>query len=76
MAETHRFAVILEPVEEGGFNVSVPALPEVATFGETEDEALAMAEDANRLALSYRRDHQEDVPAEGKAELREVTVAE
>jgi predicted RNase H-like HicB family nuclease len=52
MAETHRFAVILEPVEEGGFNVSVPALPEVATFGETEDEALAMAEDANRLALS------------------------
>lgn len=40
----------------------VPGLAEVATFGETEAEALAMAEDAIRLAVSYRLDHGEPLP--------------
>jgi antitoxin HicB len=75
MGNTHRYTVILEPQEEGGFNVRVPALPEVVTFGETEGQALAMAEDAIRLALSYRLDHGEPVPEELKPEVRQVTVA-
>ena len=75
MGHNRRYTVILEPLEEGGFNVHVPALPEVVTFGETEVEALAMAEDAIRLAISYRLDHGEPVPEEVKPELREVTVA-
>jgi antitoxin HicB len=72
---THRYTVILEPQEEGGFSVHVPALPEVVTYGKTETEALAMAEDAIRLAISYRLDHGEPVPAEAKPQVREVTVA-
>ncbi|MGH6943639.1 MAG: type II toxin-antitoxin system HicB family antitoxin [Geminicoccaceae bacterium] len=75
MTGTHRYTVILEPQEEGGFNVHVPALPEVVTYGETEAEALAMAEDAIRLAISYRVDHGEPPPLETKPEVREVTVA-
>ena len=75
MSNPHRYTVILEPQEDGGFNVHVPALPEVVTFGETEGEALAMAEDAIRLALSYRLNHGEPVPEEVKPEVREVTVA-
>ena len=75
MNVTHRYTVILEPLDEGGFNVRVPALPEVVTFGESEAEALALAEDAIRLALSYRLDHGEPVPRKAKPELREVTVA-
>jgi antitoxin HicB len=74
MTGQHRFTVILEPLEEGGFNVIVPGLPEVATFGETEAEALAMAEDAIRLAISYRRDHGEELPKESRPEVREITV--
>ncbi len=46
--------IILEPQPEGGFLVRVPALPEVVTEGETEAEALAMAEDAIKLALVER----------------------
>jgi predicted RNase H-like HicB family nuclease len=61
-------------MEEGGFNVHVPSLPEVATYGETEVEALAMAEDAIRLAISYRIDHGEPAPSEVKPEVRQVTV--
>ena len=75
MTVEHRYTVFLEPLEEGGFNVHVPSLPEVVTYGETEAEALAMAEDAIRLAISYRIDHGEPVPPEVKPEVRQVTVA-
>jgi antitoxin HicB len=46
------FAVVLEPEEEGGFTVRVPAFPEIVTYGEDEREALAMAEDAIRLVIA------------------------
>jgi len=35
-----KFNVILEPAEEGGFNVTVPALDGCFTQGDTEEEAL------------------------------------
>jgi len=41
-----KFIVVLEPAEEGGFNVSVPALDGCFTQGETEKEALKNAKDA------------------------------
>jgi predicted RNase H-like HicB family nuclease len=40
------FNIILEPAEEGGFNVSVPALDGCFTQGETEEEAILNAEEA------------------------------
>jgi predicted RNase H-like HicB family nuclease/predicted RNA binding protein YcfA (HicA-like mRNA interferase family) len=41
-----QFEVVLQPEEDGGFSVSVPALPGCHTQGETHDEALAMTKDA------------------------------
>ena len=41
-----KFNVILEPAEEGGFNVTVPALDGCYTQGETEQEALENAREA------------------------------
>lgn len=73
--ENYTFTVVLEP-HEGGFLVHVPALPEVVTGGETEEEALAMARDAIALVLESRRERQEEIPLEiGKARVREVTVS-
>jgi antitoxin HicB len=70
------YSVILEPAEEGGFVVHVPALPEVVTEGETEAEALAMAKDAIELVLQSRRERGEPIPVEtDKPKMREVTVA-
>jgi predicted RNase H-like HicB family nuclease len=40
--------IIIEPTEEGGFNVRVPENPEICTFGENLDEAREMAHDAIR----------------------------
>jgi len=53
--QTRTFAVVLQPEDEGGFTVRVPALPEIVTYGKDEREALAMAEDAIRLVLAARR---------------------
>jgi len=59
---SYSFSVILEPQEEGGFTVLVPALPEVVTEGNTEKEALANADEAIRAIVSYRKDHAIPIP--------------
>ena len=41
-----KFMVVLEAAEEGGYNVSVPALDGRFTQGDTEEEALANAQEA------------------------------
>jgi predicted RNase H-like HicB family nuclease len=41
-----KFNIILEPAEEGGFNVTVPALDGCFTQGENENEALENAREA------------------------------
>jgi predicted RNase H-like HicB family nuclease len=75
MPREYDFTVVLERQEEGGFLALVPALPEVVTFGATEDEALERAEDAIRLVLGYRADQGESIPQEGEPRLRRVKVA-
>ena len=73
---TRTYTIILEPAEEGGFIVSVPALPEVCTEGDTEAEALAMAKDAIELVIASRRERGEFIPVETAAPLlHKVTVA-
>ena len=40
------YTVIFKSLEEGGYDVIVPAIPEICTFGDTIEEAREMAEDA------------------------------
>jgi antitoxin HicB len=73
---TRTYTIILEPAEEGGFVVHVPALPEVVTEGDTEAEALAMAKDAIELVLASRRERGEPIPEEmAEPVIRKLTVA-
>jgi predicted RNase H-like HicB family nuclease len=48
--QIHRYTVIFEPAEEGGYVVHVPALNGAATQGETLEEAREMARD---LIIGY-----------------------
>lgn len=41
-----KFNVVLEPAEEGGFNVAVPALDGCFTQGDTEQDAVENAREA------------------------------
>ena len=64
MAANCSFSVILEPQENGGFSVLVPALPEVVTEGDSVTEALANAEEAICAILEYRRHHGIAIPGD------------
>jgi predicted RNase H-like HicB family nuclease len=66
-----RYRVILEPEEEGGFNVVIPAFPEVHTCGRDRNDALAMARDAIELAILHHRDTGREVPP---SDLEDVAI--
>lgn len=61
----YRYTIILHPdPEEGGYSVTVPALPRCATQGETVEEAIAMARDAIQLYIESLRAAGEPIPEE------------
>jgi antitoxin HicB len=68
------FAIVLEPDEEGGFTVRVPAFPEIVTYGKDESEALAMAEDAIRLVIADSVARGDPLPNGAPPRIRQITV--
>jgi antitoxin HicB len=58
----HRYTVLFEPVPEGGYNVIVPALPEICTCGDTLEEARSMALDAIQCVLESKLMDNEPIP--------------
>jgi len=75
MTDQYSFSVVLEPQEGGGFTFLVPALPEVVTEGDSEEEALRNAEEAIRAILAYSRENGLAIPADALPEIRRVVVA-
>jgi antitoxin HicB len=61
MAEL-RYRVILEPEEEGGFSVVIPAFPHGHTQGDTVEEALANAREVIALEIAYLRERGLPIP--------------
>jgi len=51
-----KLRVVIEPSDEGGFTVHVPALPGCISEGETENEALANIKEAIELYLDPTED--------------------
>lgn len=56
----------LHPEPEGGFTVSVPALPGCITYGEDVEEAIAMAREAIELYIEELEERGEVVPDDSK----------
>jgi predicted RNase H-like HicB family nuclease len=71
----YTFTIVLEPAEEGGFIVTVPALPEVGTRGDTYDEALSNAREAIELVVEDRLSRGEPIPADVSPKLDRITIA-
>lgn len=57
------YAIVLEPAEEGGFIVHVPAIPEAHTQGETIAECMANAREVIVGCLHVRRISGDDIPS-------------
>jgi predicted RNase H-like HicB family nuclease len=62
--QTDTYTIELEPTEPCGYAVTVPALPGVLTFGDTVEEAVAMAREAIALHLEGIGAHGKQIPAE------------
>jgi predicted RNase H-like HicB family nuclease len=67
----YAYTVIFEAAEEGGYVVTVPALPGCVTEGETLEEAREMAKEAILGYLEALQKGGEDIPTE-----REPAIAE
>jgi predicted RNase H-like HicB family nuclease len=64
-----QFTIVLEPQPEGGYLVSVPALPGCYTEGRTLEEAWFMAADAIRAYCESLAKHGETIPQEAQDQL-------
>lgn len=59
------YTIILQPdLEEGGYTVTVPALPGVVTEADTIEEAIAMAKEAIGLYLETLEASGRPIPEE------------
>ena len=64
MTQTYTYTIELEPAEPCGYAVTVPALPGVLTFGDTVEEAMAMAREAIALHIEGLREAGAEIPVE------------
>ena len=58
----YHYTAVFEPAAEGGFVVTVPALPGLVTEGDSLEEARVMVKDAIRGYLESLKKHGEDIP--------------
>jgi len=69
-----KFTVVFEKAEEGGYIVSVPALPGCMTQGETFEEAETMIKDAIECYCSSLAKHKKFIPKENGEIVGMVSV--
>ncbi len=65
----YKFSVVIKPAVENKetyFQVRVPALPEIVTFGNSLEEAVFMAQDALELVVLSRLEDGENIPTDKK----------
>jgi predicted RNase H-like HicB family nuclease len=75
---TASFTAVIEPDEEaGGYVVTFPAIPDLATQGETLEEARSMAEDCLRGYLEVLRETGRSLPMpQVRAPSQHATIIE
>lgn len=70
-----RYTVVLEQEADGGYVVSVPALPGCVSQGDNRAQALANVREAVSLYIEDRRDAGDPVPTEAGKEFIEIDAA-
>lgn len=68
------YRILLNKEPEGGYTVNVPTLPGCITYGETVDEAIAMAKEAIVLYIESLVAHNEPVPDESNTLEYAITL--
>ena len=68
------YTVLFEPLPEGGYQVIVPAIREIITYGRTMEEAREMAQDALRCFLESARKAGEPIPQDIEPATERIAV--
>jgi antitoxin HicB len=72
MQKQYHYTVLFEPIEEGGYTVTVPALPGLVTEGRTLQEARTMVVEAIQCHLESLGKDGEPIPEDVNIELQPV----
>ena len=70
-----RYTVVLEQEPDGGYVVSVPALPGCVSEGDSREEAMANIREAIQLYVDDCRAAGDPVPTEAGKEIVEIEAA-
>lgn len=65
-SKIQNYIVYYQPLESGGYNVVVPAIPEICTFGENLEEAKKNAKEAILCVLESSLKQQQPLPTQSK----------
>jgi predicted RNase H-like HicB family nuclease len=71
----YSFTAIYEPVGKSGYQVTVPLLPGLITYGRTFDEARMMARDAIVCHIQGLLKGKNEIPSEHSLFQEKVTVS-
>lgn len=66
--------ILEEDLEDGGYNVSCPALPGCHSQGDTREEALENIKEAIECYLESLEKDQLPIPVEPKIEIMDITI--
>jgi predicted RNase H-like HicB family nuclease len=61
------YRILLNEEPEGGFTVTVPALPGCITYGENKEHALTMAREAIEGYIEILKERGEHIPDDSKS---------
>ncbi len=70
----YNYTVIFKPLEDGGYDVIIPAIPEICTFGDTIEEARKMAEDAIKCYIESALELNEPIPIDSEVSFEKIAV--
>jgi predicted RNase H-like HicB family nuclease len=62
MQQIKTYRIVLKKEPEGGYTVTVPALPGCITYGEDVEEAITMAEEVIELYIEELQSRGEEIP--------------
>lgn len=75
LRKEYSYTVIYEPAKEGGYQVTVPLLPGLVTYGRNFEEARKMAREAIRCHLEGLLKDKTRIPKETAILQEKLTVA-
>lgn len=74
ITKEYSYTVIYESVKQGGYQVTIPLLPGLITYGRTFEEARKMAREAALCYIGASLKKKEEVPEETGILQERVTV--